>query len=103
MIKNLLPVIALLILLPLAAVSQAYAGEPPPAESGETAVPDDPDAQPYPPDGVIDPNAIYPTDASGGTEPGETGAQPQPEVPAGVTPSDSAPAVAAPAAKSRPN
>lgn len=97
--KNLLPVVGLLLLLSLGATSQAVAGEPPPAESGETAVPEDPDAQPYPPDGVTDPNAIYPTDASAGAEQGEA-AEPVPQAPAGGTPSNKAPASAAPTDKS---
>lgn len=89
MIKKLLA-IALVGLLPFVGAAKAYAEEPPP-EVGATA-PDDPDAQPYPPDGVTDPNATYPTDGSEGTDQGEAGAEP----PAAAAPSDAAPADGAP-------
>ena len=44
---------------------------PPPADAGPATEPDDPNAAPYPPDGVIDPNAEYPTDGAEGTDQGE--------------------------------
>ncbi len=87
MIRKLLTAIALLVLLPLATASLvsipgAYAAEPPPAGPPGAAEPDDPEGQPYPPDGVTDPNATYPTDGAGDTtDPGEAVAVP-PEPPA---------------------
>lgn len=96
MIRKLLPVVALLVLLPLAVAFQVYAEEPPAGESG-AAAPDDPNAQPYPPDGVTDPNATYPTDGSNMTDQGETGIEPPAGPPADAAPSDGTlPADAAP-------
>jgi hypothetical protein len=99
MIKKLLA-IALVGLLPLTAASTVYA-EDPPSDSGVTAAPEDPDAQPYPPDGVTDPNTPYMTDdsANKGAGDGEAGgepsadpqAEPPAEPPAGDAPADAPP------------
>jgi hypothetical protein len=75
MIKKLLLVLALTSLLPFAASAPGYAADPLPADPGGTAAdPADPNAAPYPPDGVVDPNATYPTDEGDSTDQGETGA-----------------------------
>jgi hypothetical protein len=55
----------------VAARSYAEPPPPPPADGGPANEPDDPNAAPYPPDGVTDPNAQYPTDGSEGTDQGE--------------------------------
>lgn len=95
MIKKLLA-IALAGLLPLAGASTVYAEDPPADPEVQTA-PEDPDGQPYPPDGVTDPNAQYPTDGSG-TDQGEAGAEPPAEgAPTDSPPADAPPAEAAPA------
>lgn len=97
MIKKLLPVAALLAVLPLTVATGVYAEEPPPGEAG-AAAPDDPNAQPYPPDGVTDPNAQYPTDPSNMTDQGETGAEPPAAPPSDAAPpADAAPGDAPPA------
>lgn len=71
--KKLLLIPALISLLPYAA-APSYAADPPPAGSGMVAEPEDPDAAPYPPDGVTDPSAEYPTDGNDGTDQGEAAA-----------------------------
>jgi hypothetical protein len=81
MSKKLLLVLALIIALPYVA-APARAADPPPDDAGMAAEPEDPDAAPYPPDGVTDPNAEYPTDASEGTDQGET-ETPPPAPPSG--------------------
>ena len=86
MTKKLLACIALTCLMSLASAPRVYAEDPAPVDAARGAEaqpgePDDPDASPYPPDGVTDPNATYPTDGSGGTDPGEAGAQ-VPDAPA---------------------
>jgi hypothetical protein len=69
-----LPLAAALIgLLPVVVVGPGYAAEPPPVDPGMAAEPADPDAAPYPPDGVTDPNVDYPTDGTEGTDQGEAG------------------------------
>ena len=68
--KKLLLIPALISLLPYAA-APSYAADPPPADSGMAAEPEDPDAAPYPPDGVTDPHAEYPPDGSAGTDQGD--------------------------------
>ena len=72
--RRLLPlVLALSSLLSFAtaASSDAEQPPPPPADAGPATEPDDPNAAPYPPDGVTDPNAQYPTDGTEGTDQGE--------------------------------
>ncbi len=99
MMKKLLA-IAFAGLLSLAGASAVYAQDPsadPPADAGAQTAPEDPEGQPYPPDGVTDPNAEYPTDGAT-TDQGETGAEPPAEgAPADAPPSDTAPADAPPA------
>lgn len=80
MSKKLLLVLALIGSLPYAA-APARAADPAPADSGMVAEPEDPDAAPYPPDGVTDPNAEYPTDGSEGTDQGEAGVDTPPAAP----------------------
>jgi hypothetical protein len=93
MVRKLLAAIAFLA-LPVAATAPAYAEDPPAAGAAEAppaAAPeaDDPDGQPYPPDGVTDPNATYPTDGTGDTtDQGEAGAAPPDAPPAGSAPPD---------------
>jgi len=76
-------------LLAGASVPAVYAAEPPandPTAAGqqspdpETAEPGAVDDAPYPPDGVTDPDVVYPTDGTEGTDQGEFGAEaPKPE------------------------
>ena len=67
-----LPLLALMSLLPVAAAAAGNAADPPPpVDSGPASEPEDPNAAPYPPDGVTDPNAEYPTDGTEGTDQGE--------------------------------
>lgn len=92
MIRKLLA-IAVLALLPLSATTRANAEDPPPADSqgAESGAPaaDDPDGQPYPPDGVAEPDAAYPTDGAGDTtDQGEAGAVPPDDAPLGDAPAD---------------
>ena len=89
-----LPLAAALIgLLPVVLVAPGYAAEPPADDPGMAAEPADPNAAPYPPDGVTDPNVDYPTDGTEGTDQGEAGvdgaAPPAADAPA---PPDDAPA-----------
>jgi hypothetical protein len=74
MIKKLLLILALTGLLPFAVAAPGYAADPPPTDPGMVAEPADPNAAPDPPDGVVDPNATYPTDEGQSTDQGETGA-----------------------------
>ena len=71
--RKLLLVLALSSLLSVAVAARSYAEPPPPppADAGPATEPDDPNAAPYPPDGVTDPNAQYPTDGTEGTDQGE--------------------------------
>ena len=71
--RKLLLVLALSSLLSAALAARSYAepSPPPPADAGPATAPDDPNAAPYPPDGVTDPNAQYPTDGTEGTDQGE--------------------------------
>ena len=72
--NRLLPLVALMGLLPVAAIAAGNAADqpaPPPADTGPVSEPEDPNAAPYPPDGVTDPNAEYPTDGTEGTDQGE--------------------------------
>jgi hypothetical protein len=71
--RKLLLVLALSSLLSFATAAPSYAEPPPPppADAGPATEPDDPNAAPYPPDGVTDPNAQYPTDGTEGTDQGE--------------------------------
>jgi hypothetical protein len=70
--RKLLPVLALSSLLSAVAVAPSYAEPPPPLpDGGPVTEPDDPDAAPYPPDGVTDPDVQYPTDGTEGTDQGE--------------------------------
>ncbi len=73
--RNKLLVLAMLSLLPFATAALVSAAEPP-ADSGMATEPEDPNAAPYPPDGVTDPNVDYPTDAPEGTEQGEAASDP---------------------------
>lgn len=73
MIKKLLLVLALTGLLPFAVAAPGYAADPLPTDPGMVAEPADPNAAPDPPDGVVDPNATYPTDEGQSTDQGETG------------------------------
>jgi len=77
MTKKLLLAIALAGVLPVAGALPLRADDPPPAESGGAAQPEDPDAEPYPPDGVTDPNVTYPVDGAESAGQGEDGAAPQ--------------------------
>jgi hypothetical protein len=86
MSKRLLPFLALLSLLPYAAATSSYAADPPPNDPGMAAEPEDPNAAPYPPDGVTDPNAVYPTDGTEGTDQGEIGAEAPPPAGGNDTP-----------------
>ncbi len=83
MIKKRLLVLALTSLLPFAGVAPGYAADPPPTDPGMAAEPADPNAAPDPPDGVVDPNATYPTDEGDSTDQGETGADAPAAPPAG--------------------
>ena len=82
--RNKLLMLAMASLLPFAATAVASAAEPP-ADSGMTTEPEDPNAAPYPPDGVTDPNVDYPTDAPEGTDQGEASSDPTPPA-AGTAP-----------------
>ena len=85
--NRLLPLVALMGLLPVAAIAAGNAAEqpaPPPADTGPASEPEDPNAAPYPPDGVTDPNAEYPTDGSEGTDQGEAVPPDTPPPPAGA-------------------
>jgi hypothetical protein len=75
--RNKLLVLAMLGLLPFATAALVSAAEPP-ADSGMATEPEDPNAAPYPPDGVTDPNVDYPTDAPEGTDQGEAASDPTP-------------------------
>lgn len=77
MLKKMLLTVAFLALFPFTASLPTQAADPG-DDQGMTAPPDDPDAAPYPPDGVTDPNAEYPIDAPEGTDQGEPGAEPAP-------------------------
>jgi hypothetical protein len=79
--RNRILVLAVVTLLPFATAPLVSAAEPP-ADSGMASEPEDPNAAPYPPDGVIDPNVDYPTDGVEGTDQGEAGATDQPAPPA---------------------
>ena len=71
--NRLLPLVALMGLLPVAAIAAGNAADQPvapPADAGPASEPEDHEA-PYPPDGVTDPNAEYPTDGTEGTDQGE--------------------------------
>jgi hypothetical protein len=70
-------VLAMLSLLPFSTATLVAAAEPP-ADSGMATEPEDPNAAPYPPDGVTDPNVDYPTDAPEGTDQGEAASDPTP-------------------------
>jgi hypothetical protein len=60
--------LAFAVLLTLGSTHSAMAADPPaavnPAEEGEAAVPPEEEGDPYPPDGVTDPDVTYPTDGS---------------------------------------
>ena len=91
--NRLMPLVALMSLLPVAALAAGNAADPPtppPTDAGPASEPDDPNAAPYPPDGVTDPNAEYPTDGTEGTDQGE------------AVPPDAHTAAAAAAARRRP-
>jgi hypothetical protein len=90
MLKKTLLAVACVAFLPLAATLPALAADPP-ADQGMTAPPEDPDAAPYPPDGVTDPNAEYPVDGAEGTDQGEPGAEPAPGPAAQPAPAPAAP------------
>jgi hypothetical protein len=84
MTKKLLLVLALTSLLPFAVAAPGYAAaDAPPTDAGMAAEPADPNAAPDPPDGVVDPNATYPTDEGDSTDQGETGADAPTAPPAG--------------------
>ncbi len=85
-----LPLLALIGLLSFGGASLAHAAEEPPTDAGMASEPDDPNAAPYPPDGVTDPNVEYPTDGPEGTDEGEAGA----EAPAPSTADPAAPPAA---------
>lgn len=95
MLKKVLLAVGFLGLVASTATVPAYAADPPPEQG--TTEPEDPDAAPYPPDGVTDPNANYPVDAPEGTDQGEPGgeaAAPAPgeqAAPAPATPPPAAP------------
>ena len=93
--RNKLLALVLASILPFAMASLVSAAEPP-ADSGMATEPEDPNAAPYPPDGVTDPNVDYPTDAPEGTDQGEAGATDQP-APAGAAPAPPAAGTAPPA------
>jgi hypothetical protein len=83
---KILLVLALATLLPIGASAAGNAADPPPTPPADAVPgpePDDPNAAPYPPDGVIDPNAEYPTDGAEGTDQGEAGAPADPPPAAG--------------------
>jgi hypothetical protein len=86
MLRKLLPALVVLAALGVAATGASGADDPaPPTPPAAGEAPDD--GQPYPPDGVTDPNAQYPTDGAGETtDPGEAGA-----VPPDASSGDSAP------------
>jgi len=94
--RNKILVLAMVGLLPFATGALVLAAEPP-ADSGMATEPEDPNAAPYPPDGVTDPNVDYPTDAPEGTDQGEA-ADPAPPA-AGAAPP--AAAVTPPAAANK--
>jgi len=82
-------ILTFLALLAGASVQAVHAAEPPasdPAAAGQqgadegVAEPGAVDDAPYPPDGVTDPDVVYPTDGTEGTDQGEFGADaPKPE------------------------
>ncbi|MFN3626016.1 MAG: hypothetical protein ACK4TP_18425 [Hyphomicrobium sp.] len=92
MIRKLVLAAVMLALAAPSAVAPAVAEDPPPAANTgaqQGAEPDDPDGQPYPPDGVTDPNAVYPTDGPGDTtDQGEAAAAAPGASPPGNTPPD---------------
>ena len=83
--RNKLLVLAMLSLLPFSTAALVAAAEPP-ADSGMATEPEDPNAAPYPPDGVTDPNVDYPTDAPEGTDQGEAATDPAPPAAATAPP-----------------
>ena len=98
--NRLLPLVALMSLLPVAAIAAGNAADqpsPPPVDTGPASEPEDPNAAPYPPDGVTDPNAEYPTDGTEGTDQGEAA---PPDAPPPPAPPDAPPP---PAGKAPPN
>ena len=97
--RNKLLVLAMVSLLPFATAARVSAAEPP-ADSGMATEPEDPNAAPYPPDGVTDPNVDYPTDALEGTDQGEAGATDQPAPPTGAAAAPPAAGAVPPAAAS---
>jgi hypothetical protein len=102
--RNKLLVLAMLSVLPFSTAALVAAAEPP-ADSGMATEPEDPNAAPYPPDGVTDPNVDYPTDAPEGTDQGEAATDPTPPAAGTAPPATAAtpPAAAAtpPAAASK--
>lgn len=93
MIRKLVLATVMLALAAPSAVVPAVAEDPPPAAdtqgAQQGAEPDDPDGEPYPPDGVTDPNAVYPTDGSGDTtDQGEAAAAAPGAAPPGNAPPD---------------
>jgi hypothetical protein len=89
MLKKVLLILAFLGLSAFTAATPGVAADPP-AEQGATE-PEDPDAAPYPPDGVTDPNADYPVDGSEGTDQGEPGAGADPAPQPAPAPATKAP------------
>ena len=65
-------------LLPFAAAALVLCRRSAAGRPGMATEPDDPNAAPYPPDGVTDPNAEYPTDGTEGTDQGEAATDPTP-------------------------
>ena len=98
--RNKLLALVLASILPLATASVVSAAEPP-ADSGMATEPEDPNAAPYPPDGVTDPNVDYPTDGPEGTDQGEAGATDQPAPPTAAAPAPPAAGATPPAADSK--
>lgn len=98
--RNKLLALVLASILPFATASLLLAAEPP-ADTGMATEPEDPNAAPYPPDGVTDPNVDYPTDGPEGTDQGEAGATNQAAPPAGAAPAPPAAGVTPPVADSK--
>ena len=99
--RNKLLMLAMAGLLPFATAALVSAAEPP-ADSGMVTEPEDPNAAPYPPDGVTDPNVDYPTDAPEGTDQGEAATDPPPPAATGTAPPAAAATPPAAATKKAP-
>jgi len=68
--KNPLLILALMGLFGIGLVGSGFAAETPVDDGAAVAAPEE-EGEPYPPDGVTDPDVVYPTDEGTGAEGGE--------------------------------